>query len=105
MSRLGCLLADAGQKEPARRWYQAAAERGHTIAMINLAILLEDDDRDAAMAWTLRAAEEGTGLTAQHNYGIFLEEDGRLDEALDLYRQAAERGDREAAEEAARLSR
>lgn len=90
MFRLGKLYDDAGRKQPATRWYQAAAEQGQTIAMINLALLIKRDDREAAMAWTLRAAEEGTDRTAQYNYGVFLEEDGRLAEAEQHYRAAAD---------------
>ncbi|GAA2605571.1 hypothetical protein GCM10010411_44680 [Actinomadura fulvescens] len=90
MFRLGRLHYDAGRKEPALRWFQSAAERGHVGAMIDLAALIESDDRDVAMAWTLKAVKEGHDLTAEYNYGVFLEEDGRLEEAERYYRSAAE---------------
>ncbi|GAA4505893.1 hypothetical protein GCM10023191_062260 [Actinoallomurus oryzae] len=66
-----------------------AAERGNIAAMINLAIVIEDDDREAALRWTRRAVALGGGLTAHYNLGIFLEEDGLLEEAERCYRTAA----------------
>lgn len=59
--RLGRLHDVAGRKEQAIRWYRAAAEHGNTVAMINLAIVIEDDDREAAEALSLfrHAARRG----------------------------------------------
>ena len=79
--------------------------------MTNLALVIEDEDREAVLDWTRRALALGAGLTARYNLGIFCEEDGRLEEtgrsheALSLYRHAARRGDVEAAQEAVRLKR
>ena len=89
ITRLGRVYDASGDKDQAIRWYRTAAERGDTDAMTNLAILIEDDDRDAALDWTRRALALGAGLTTRYNLGIFCEEDGHLDEAEACYRRAA----------------
>ncbi|MDN3357708.1 tetratricopeptide repeat protein [Actinomadura sp. DC4] len=89
-TRLGRLYDAAGRTEEAIRWYRSAADRGDTGAMINLAVDIEDDDREAALAWIRRAVALGAGRTARYDLGIFCEEDGLLDEAEDCYRRAAD---------------
>jgi TPR repeat protein len=86
---LGRLYQGADRKDPAIRWYRLAAERGDSGAMIDLALLIEDDDREAAVRWTRLAVEVGPDVTANLNLGIFLEEDGLLEEAEQHYRIAA----------------
>ncbi|GAA0360114.1 tetratricopeptide repeat protein [Actinoallomurus spadix] len=81
---------EARHKSEAIRWYQAAADQGATDAMINLAFLLEDDDREAALRWTRQAVALSPDLTARYNLGAFLEEDGLLEEAEQRYRMAAQ---------------
>ncbi|WP_329244326.1 hypothetical protein OG417_47605 [Actinoallomurus sp. NBC_01490] len=54
--RLGRLHDAAGRKDQAIRWYRVAAERGNIAAMINLAIVIEDGDREAALPGGDRSA-------------------------------------------------
>jgi hypothetical protein len=49
--------ADSGQ---AKRWFEAAATKGHLDAQVSLGLLLFDSgDRGAAMAWLRKAAARG----------------------------------------------
>ncbi len=50
---------DAAQKEVALSWLNKAAEQEHAEAQTTLAMMLEQDDRDAAMTWYMRAALNG----------------------------------------------
>ncbi|WP_373318202.1 tetratricopeptide repeat protein [Planotetraspora kaengkrachanensis] len=59
--------------------------------MVNLALLIEDGDREEAIRLLHRAAEVGDTVEPHYNLGVFLEEDGRLEEAERWYRDAAER--------------
>ncbi|WP_203863719.1 tetratricopeptide repeat protein, partial [Planobispora rosea] len=90
-SLLGTLCRDTGRRDEAIHWYRSAADRGWATAMINLALLIEDDDREEAIRLTRRAAEVGDTVEPHYNLGIFLEEDGQPEEAERWYRQAAER--------------
>ena len=49
--------ADSGQ---AKRWFEAAANKGHVDAQVSLGLLLFDSgDRGAAMSWLRKAADKG----------------------------------------------
>jgi len=44
----------------AKRWFEAAASKGHTDAQVSLGLLLFDSgDRGAAMSWLRKAADKG----------------------------------------------
>jgi TPR repeat protein len=79
-----------------------AAEEGWAVAMVNLALLIEDDDHGGDL--NEPDDEDYPACTAiMFNLALLLQETGRREEALHWYERAAERGDEEAAEEAARL--
>lgn len=88
-SLLGCWHEAAGEVEEAIRWNRVAADQGWETAMINLALLIEDTDREEAVRLLRHAAEIGTDPLAKHNLGVFMEEDGFLAEAERWYRDAA----------------
>jgi TPR repeat protein len=104
MVNLGMLLegADPPDLEGARRWYTAAAEAGHTDALLNLGNLLADQldppDLPAARDAYERAAAAGdTG--ALLNLGNLLAtrlDPPDLDGARDAYERAAAAGDTDA---------
>jgi hypothetical protein len=76
------------------RWYRQAAEAGDTWAAVSLADLLaERDDPDEAEAerWYRRATEAGW-YHAMTRLGHLLERQQRFDEAVALYRTAADAG-------------
>ena len=52
------LLKDDDPAE-ARRWWERAADHGHTGAMFGLGVLLKDSDPAEARRWWERAAELG----------------------------------------------
>ncbi|GAB2521089.1 tetratricopeptide repeat protein [Nocardiopsis aegyptia] len=92
----------AGAAE-AESWYRRAAESGHTQAMLNLAVLLEEEQeergsaalwyrRAEAESWYRRAAENGH-TQAMVGLGALLEQRDEDDEAAVWYRRAAEKGD------------
>lgn len=87
-SLLGRLCDEAGRREEAIGWYRIAADQGWDTARVNLALLIEDSDRDEAIRLTRAAAEAGSP-EAMNNLGIFLEEDGLLEEAESCFRKAA----------------
>jgi TPR repeat protein len=87
-SLLGRLCDDAGRREEAIGWYRIAADQGWDTARVNLALLIEDSDRDEAVRLTRAAAETGAP-EALTNLGIFLAEDGLQAEAESCFREAA----------------
>jgi len=50
---------DSAQQEIALSWLNKAAEQDHAEAQTTLGQLLEENDRDAAMTWYMRAALNG----------------------------------------------
>jgi TPR repeat protein len=58
-----------GDRKGARTWYTRAAEGGHTHAMFNLALLLEEQgDIEGARTWRRRAADAGdTGFISKRD--------------------------------------
>ncbi|MGI8331443.1 tetratricopeptide repeat protein [Actinomadura scrupuli] len=88
-SLLGSLYAGRGLKEEAIRWNQVAAGQGWYTAMNNLALLLEDEDREEAVRWLRKAVTVPGDRTAEYNLGLFLAEDGLDEEAEHWFRVAA----------------
>jgi len=88
----------------ARRWYQAAADRGNANAMHNIAVLYAEGidgkpDFAAAAQWFQRAARHGVAdsqynLAILHARGIGVEQN--LAEAYKWFAIAAQRGDKDA---------
>ena len=80
-------------------YYRRAAEEGHLESQYNVAaLILEDGDstqaqRDEALVWLARAAEQGFPK-AVGSMGILLwRSRGATDQVLDLFRKAAAGGD------------
>ena len=71
MNNLGVLLADQ-DPAAARRWYEQAAEAGHTGAMINLGVLLADRTRPQPAAGMSGPPSTGTRTHAMFNLGVLL---------------------------------
>eukprot|EP00746_Dinoflagellata_sp_MGD_P096237 gnl/MRDRNA2_/MRDRNA2_38570_c0_seq1.p1 gnl/MRDRNA2_/MRDRNA2_38570_c0~~gnl/MRDRNA2_/MRDRNA2_38570_c0_seq1.p1 ORF type:complete len:269 (+),score=47.98 gnl/MRDRNA2_/MRDRNA2_38570_c0_seq1:24-809(+) len=73
---MGSVLAHDGESSKALEWYQKAADKGHTIAMFNLAMVhtAEEDpslhDPAKAVMWSHRAASRGHPQ-AMSNLGVF----------------------------------
>ncbi len=98
---LGYLFAvrlDPPDLAGARRWYQKAADAGHTGAAFNLGLLLanrlDPPDLDGARRWYQKAADAGD-TTAAFNLGHFLEDrldPPDLDGARRWYQKAADAG-------------
>ncbi|WP_433716980.1 SEL1-like repeat protein (plasmid) [Nocardia sp. CA-084685] len=90
---LGIRFRASGNPEQAEYWWRKAAEAGHPGAMNNLAILLNDDDRDfdEAEGWWYRAAEGGDPQ-AMHNLAVRLREYGDTEDADQWLRKAAAAG-------------
>jgi len=78
-----------------RRWYERAAQAGHTPAMNNLATLVAKEDPEAARRLYERSAEAGNPA-AMVNLGVLLSRSGDVDAARALFERAAELGDRHA---------
>jgi TPR repeat protein len=115
----GVFLEEAGRTDEAERYYRIAAEAPFPAARNRLACLLRKSGRAReAEAWFRRVLDEradscddpgdddhAANTAVMYNLAGLLEETGRRAEALDLYRQAAERGDAGAGGEVARLTR
>jgi TPR repeat protein len=71
--------------------YTAAAREGHVPAMLKLAELLDEHDRDAALEWYERAANEGDPH-AMLMAGMHHAADGAIDTACVLFRRGADAG-------------
>ncbi|GAB3989178.1 hypothetical protein GCM10029978_113590 [Actinoallomurus acanthiterrae] len=86
-NRLACLLKETGRREEAETWHRRALDkRAESCDVIG------DDDYAA-------------NTNIMYNLAVLLEETDRPQEALDLYHQAAARGDAEATQDIARLER
>jgi TPR repeat protein len=77
--------------------FRAAAEQGHAKSLTVLGRFLEEGwhgaPRDPAAAYALYVrAAQGGDFRAQFNLGTLLVEDGRLEEALPWFQQAASNG-------------
>jgi enhanced entry protein EnhC len=96
--------------EKAKSLYSKAAEAGHAQSMVQLAGLYlnakEDRDEDEALIWYKKAAALGD-RDALYQLGFFFETgvagDSNPSEALQYYRQAADKGNEKAVSALARL--
>lgn len=86
--KLGNLLDRTDREAESIRWLRAAAEEGHTGAMINLAIRLGGDEE---VAWLRRAVDLGHPV-ALRNLGLLLWKRGDVSEATELLERGAARG-------------
>jgi len=80
----------------ALKWFQRAADRGHAPAMVEVGSAYRhgngvDKDLVKAAQWFKRAAALEEPL-ADLNLGLLYEEEGKGNEAIPVYRQAAEHG-------------
>jgi TPR repeat protein len=83
----------AGRGETAQEihWWRIAAERGHSVAMFNLAVCLGETEPATAAYWYDRAADAGD-REANYNLAMLLERHGKRKEAAERYRLAVEAG-------------
>jgi len=93
MVNLGIRLSSEGLLDEAEKWYRSAAELGESVAMANLGFLFETRRGDlvAAEQWNRQGAELGHP-GAMENLARLLKQRGRLDEAVEWYRKAADQG-------------
>ncbi|MFC7245229.1 tetratricopeptide repeat protein [Catellatospora aurea] len=92
-------LESTNQREQAIAVYRQAAQAGSADAMLDLGVLLyEEGDHDEAESW-LRTCIAAGGpslksrpLMAHHHLAVQLAAHGELDEAEQLYREAAQAG-------------
>ena len=78
--------------EAARVWFRRAAEAGNPHAMYIVALYLEATDPEASRMWLERAAAKGGHRDAMIKLGVICEQAGDLDQARQLYEQAANAG-------------
>jgi TPR repeat protein len=102
MLQLAQILADGDHPdyEKARLWFQRAADKGSTSAMVRLGVMYQwgigvPEDSDRAVYWYHRGVEGHDALAMYNLGGMYL--DGRqmpLDvrKARDLFRAAADLG-------------
>jgi TPR repeat protein len=79
-----------GDTKGAKHLYLEAAEAGDSYGQANLAnILLDEGDREAAITWLKKSAAQ-KNLDAINRLGVIYQESGNVDEARQLYLEAAE---------------
>ncbi|MEU3664572.1 hypothetical protein AB0E77_33310 [Streptomyces sp. NPDC032940] len=86
---------DSGLSENTRRLYRDAADYGHVPALLDLASVLETEDRGAAEA-VYREAAERRSVLALHGLARLREEAGDLSAAEAYLQKAVDQGDAEA---------
>lgn len=94
--QLGRVFSRDGQTDKAIALYREAAEAGHVIAMVNLAIAIEDAAPAEAFGLYSKAAEAGSmlgqyNLGVAHQNGVGTPIDGA--KALDWFEKASAQGD------------
>ncbi|MFE7722744.1 protein kinase [Nocardia rhizosphaerihabitans] len=86
-------LGDIPELTEAENWYRRAANAGHTGAMYNLAVLLEERGQQTdAENWYRRAADAEGHPATMYNLGNLLKRRGKLGEAENWHRRAANAG-------------
>ena len=86
--------------EEALKWFRLAADQGHATAMVEVGRRYRfgqgvTKDRVTARIWFQKAADTGDSL-GDYNLGMLFEEQGALEQATLLYRQAADHGQADA---------
>ena len=101
---LGRHLAESGSRAEAEQWLRRAAEQGLAKAKHNLGVLYwhGDGDPQEAVAW-FRAAAKAGWLPSIFVLGAMVERGGNIDNAIGLYRIAAQGGHADAQDALSRL--
>ncbi len=84
------LLLQSTEPDPARGWYQKAAQAGVLDAMNDLGLLLQDTEPDQARAWLEKAARAGNTKSMFNLANLLLNTEP--DQARGWYRKAADAG-------------
>ena len=101
---LGRHLAKSGSRAEAEQWFRRAAERGLAKAKHNLGVLYwhGDSDPQEAVDWFRAAAKDGW-LPSIFVLGAIVERGGNIDNAIGLFRIAAQEGHADAQDALSRL--
>ena len=90
---LGFIYSEMGQVDQTFRWCRKAAELGNAEGQVTLGMLYQGDNNEEARKWFHKAADQGVAH-AFYLLGELSEyQDEDYDEAMNWYKQAAERQD------------
>lgn len=87
---LGRLYEDLGEKELALKWYLKAAALNDPKAEYQLYLFHNKNNKEEAIGWLAKAAENGYA-PAQYHYARILIDEGETDKAIDLLHQASQK--------------